>query len=160
MRAIEEKKIKLNKEDYALLKEKLHDLSNAEAAVKLRDLFEEDKDYMEIPFDINKAKDGFPVKTKSGCDVRIICWDRLGDYPIVGLVRRSEDTENVLLFDNFGIPMAAFSEAEELVCVVKKRKVWVSIYLDENGYVQASIPSEVEPCSKVLDEVRVDYFPK
>lgn len=157
---MEEKKIRLSKEDYELLKEKLHDLSNAEATVKLMSLFEEEKDYMEIPFDFDKAKEGLPVKTKSGYDVRVLCWDRLGEYPIVGLVRRSEDAENVVLFNKSGISMAAFSEAEELVCVVKKRKVWVSIYLDENGYVQASIPSEVGPCSKVLDEVRVDYFPK
>ena len=157
---MEEKKIKLSKEDYELLKEKLRDLSNTEAMTKLNDLFEEEKDYIEIPFDFDKAKEGLPVKTKSGCDVRIVCWDRLGEYPIVGLVKRSEDAENVVLFNKSGIPMAALAETESLVCVVKKRKVWISIYLDENGYVQVSIPSEVEPCFKVLDEVRVDYFPK
>ena len=155
---MEEKKIRLSKEDYELLKEKLHDLSNAEATVKLMSLFEEEKDYMEIPFDFDKAKEGLPVKTKSGCDVRIVCWDRLGEYPIIGLVRRSEDAENVVLFNKSGIPMAALAETESLVCVVKKRKVWVSIYLDENGYVQVSIPSEVGPSSKVLDEVQVDFF--
>lgn len=157
---MEEKKIRLSKEDYALLKEKLHELSNAEVTVKLMGLFEEEKDYMEIPFDFNKAKEGLPVKTKGGCDVRIVCWDKLGGYPIVGLIKRSEEMEHVMLFDEFGIPMAAPMETESLVCVVKKRKVWVSIYQDENGYIQVSIPSEVEPCFKVLDAVQVDYFPK
>ena len=157
---MEEKKIKLNKEDYELLNEKLRDLSNAEVTVKLRDLFEEEKDYTEIPFDIEKAKNGVPVKTKSGCDVRIICWDRLGEHPIVGLVKRSEELENVVLFDKFGIPMAPFAEIDSLVCVVKKRKICVSIYLDENGYIQAALPAFVGLNCKVLDTVQVDYLPK
>ena len=157
---MEEKKIKLSKEDYELLMNKLSELPSYQIVDGLENLFEEEKDYMEIPFDFDKAKEGLPIKTKSGCDVRIVCWDRLGEYPIVGLVKRSEDAENVVLFNKSGIPMAALAETESLVCVVKKRKIWISIYLDENGYVQASIPSEVESCSKVLDEVRVDYFPK
>lgn len=157
---MEEKKIKLSKEDYALFKEKLCDLSNAKDIVKLNDLFEEEKDYVEIPFDIDKAKNGLPVKTRGGQDVRIICWDRLGEYPIVGLIKRDKETENVVLFDKFGIPTATFAETESLVCVVKKQKVWVSIYLDEYGCVQVSIPSEVNPGFKVLDAVQVDYFPK
>ena len=157
---MEEKKIKLSKEDYALLKEKLYDLSNAEVTVKLRDLFEEENDYMEIPFDFDKAKNGTPVKTKGGCDVRIVCWDKLGGYPIVGLIKRSEEMEHVMLFDESGIPMAASAETESLVCVVKKRKVWVSIYLDENGYVQAAVPADVDLCYKVLATVQVNYFPK
>lgn len=158
---MENKKIKLSKEDYELLNEKLCDLSNTEAMVKLMDLFEEEKDYMEIPFDFDKAKNGdLPIKTKSGYDVRIICWDRLGEYPIVGLVKRNEETENVMLFDRFGLPMAAPVETECLVCLVKKRKIWVSVYLDENGYVQAAVPSEVSPSYKVLAAVKVNYFPE
>lgn len=158
---MEEKRIRLSKEDYELLKEKLCDLSNTEAMVKLMNLFEEEKDYMEIPFDFDKVKEGLPVKTKSGYDVRIICWDRLGEYPIVGLVKKSEDTENVMLFDKFGTPPLASSvETESLVCVAKKQKVWVSIYLDEYGCVQVSIPSEVNPGFKVLDAVQVNYFPQ
>lgn len=156
---MEEKKIRLSKEDYELLKEKLCDLSDTEAMVKLKDLFEEEKDYIEVPFDFDKAKNGdLPVKTRSGYDVRIICWDKLGDYPIVGLVKRNEETENVMLFNRFGLPMAASGEMECLVCVVEKRKVWVSVYLDENGYVQVAIPSEVSPKYKVLAVVKMYYF--
>ena len=153
-------KIKLDKKEYELLKKTLEFFSNENDKYIVKGLFEEEKDYMEVPFDFDKAKNGLPVRTKCGCDVRIVCWDKLGEYPIVGLVKRSEELENVVLFDKFGIPFAASAETESLVCVVKKRKVWVSIYLDENGYVQVSIPSEVGPSSKVLDEVQVDYFPK
>ena len=157
---MEEKKIKLSKEDYELLMDKLNGLPLSQIVNVLKNLFEEEKDYMEIPFDFDKAKEGLPVKTKSGCDVRIVCWDKLGECPIVGLVKRSEETENVILFNKFGIPMSAPVETESLVCVVKRRKVWVSVYLDENDYVQAAVPADVDLCYKVLATVQVDYFPK
>lgn len=154
------KKIKLSKEDYELLKEKLCDLSNTEAMVKLKDLFEEEKDYTEIPFDFDKAKNELPVMTKSGEEVRIICWDKLGDHPIVGLIKRNSEKENAVVFDKFGIPVNSPVEVDSLVCVVEKRRVWVSIYLDENGYIRAAIPNEVDPYYKILDTVQVSYFPK
>ena len=157
---MEEKRIKLSKEDYELLMNKLSELSSSKTVDELKNLFEEEKDYMEIPFDFNKAKEGLPVKTKSGYDVRIVCWDKLGEYPIVGLVKRSSETEGVILFDKFGIPFTAPVETESLVCVVKKRKVWVSVYLDENGYVQAAVPADVDSCYKVLTTVQINYFPK
>lgn len=158
---MEEKKIRLSKEDYELLKEKLCGLSNTEAMVKLMDLFEEEKDYIEVPFDFDKAKNGdLPIKTKSGYDVRIVCWDKLGDYPIIGLVKCNEEMENVILFDKFGLPIAAPVKTERLVLVVKKRKIWVSVYLDENGCIQAAIPSEVSPKYKVLAVVEMNYFPE
>lgn len=157
---MEEKKIRLSKEDYELLKEKLCDLSNTEAMVKLMNLFEEEKDYMEIPFDFDKAKNGLPVKTKSGYDVRIICWDKLGDHPIVGLIKRNSEKKNAVVFDRFGIPINSPVEVDSLVCIVEKRKAWVSIYLDENGYIQAAVPAIVGSNYKVLDTVQVSYFPK
>lgn len=157
---MEEKRIKLSKKDYELLMEKLCDLSNTEVMFKLKDLFEEEKDYMEIPFDFDKAKEGLPVKTKSGYDVRIICWDKLGDHPIVGLIKRNSDKENVVIYDRFGIPVNSPVEVDSLILVAKKRKVWVSIYQDENGYIQAAVPAIVGSNYKVLDTVQVDYIPK
>lgn len=153
-------KIKLDKKEFELLKRKLELFGDENDKTVMDNLFEEEKDYMEISFDFDKAKNGdLPIKTRSGYDVRIICWDRLGEYPIVGLVKRNEETENVMLFDRFGLPMAAPVETECLVCLVKKRKIWVSVYLDENGYVQAAVPSEVNPSYKVLATMKMYYFP-
>lgn len=39
------------------------------------------------PFDLKEAKQGAPVCTRDGREVRIICWDKEGDFPIVGLVK-------------------------------------------------------------------------
>ena len=153
-------KIKLDKKEYELLKKTLEFFSNENDKYIVKGLFEEEKDYMEVPFDFDKAKNGLPVRTKCGCDVRIVCWDKLGEYPIVGLVKRSEELENVVLFDKFGIPMAPFAEIDSLICVVKKRKIWVSVYLNENGYIQAAVPSDVDSRYKVLATIEMDYFPK
>ena len=38
------------------------------------------------PFDIQKAREGKPVCTRDGRNVRIICFDAKGDYPIVALI--------------------------------------------------------------------------
>ena len=37
------------------------------------------------PFDLQQAKDGKPVCTRDGRKARIICFDRVGDFPIVAL---------------------------------------------------------------------------
>lgn len=48
-------------------------------------------DYKKIQFDLSKAKtpdnpNGLEVITKDGRNVRIICTDKLGEYPVVALV--------------------------------------------------------------------------
>lgn len=42
-----------------------------------------------IEFDLELAKKGFPVCTRKGCPVRILCFDAKHDAPIVGLVDNS-----------------------------------------------------------------------
>jgi hypothetical protein len=46
------------------------------------------------PFDIEKAKSGHPVCNRDGQDVRIICYDKVGDFPIVALHKFSDGSEN------------------------------------------------------------------
>lgn len=40
-------------------------------------------------FDLELAKQGHPVQTRNGRPVRIICWDRKSEYPIVALIGTS-----------------------------------------------------------------------
>lgn len=57
---------------------------------------------MNIPFDIKYRpqieSDNYKIKTSEGYPVRIICWDMIGDNPIVGLVTVNGE-ENCTLFD-------------------------------------------------------------
>lgn len=52
------------------------------------------------PFDLQAAKNGAKLVTKFGDTARIICYDRIGDYPIVALV---SDEEFMLTYDNNGM---------------------------------------------------------
>lgn len=47
------------------------------------------------PFDIERAKRGDKVVTRDGSDVRIVCFDALGEYPVVALVKHFDDYETV-----------------------------------------------------------------
>lgn len=52
---------------------------------------------MKIPFDIkyrDKIESGkYKVKTRDGCPVRIICWDRVDVQPVVALISGKDGTE-------------------------------------------------------------------
>ncbi|WP_300828877.1 hypothetical protein [uncultured Rikenella sp.] len=47
------------------------------------------------PFNLNTAQSGAPVVTRSGCPVRIICFDAMGQRPIIALVKTSDCIERV-----------------------------------------------------------------
>ena len=56
--------------------------------------------YNKIHFDLAKAKtlynpDGLDVITNDGRDVRIVCVDKLGPYPIVALTKCSNEAEYI-----------------------------------------------------------------
>lgn len=48
-----------------------------------------------LPFDIEKAKAGAKVTPRDGCHARIICFDALGDFPIIYL-KKEHDVENIV----------------------------------------------------------------
>lgn len=50
---------------------------------------------MESKFDLEAAKAGKPVETRSGFPVRILCYDALGKRPIIALVKTSMYAEVV-----------------------------------------------------------------
>lgn len=49
-----------------------------------------------VPFDVEKAKAGAEVTTRSGCPVRILCYDKKNEkYPIVALTECKNDNREV-----------------------------------------------------------------
>ena len=71
------------------------------------------------PFDLEKAKTGEPVITRDGRDVRIVCFDRKGKCPLLGLVQFSSDSEEVYAFDING-KAVIFSACDLFMKPVKK----------------------------------------
>lgn len=53
-------------------------------------------------FDLELAKAGFPVKTRNGEKVRILCFDRIASTPIVALVKIRDTLEKVYQYYNNG----------------------------------------------------------
>ena len=79
------------------------------------------------PFDLEAAKNGAKVVTRDGRDARILCFDAMGSYPIVAIVR--SDYEEVV--DKFCLDgknrLCGESEIDLFMAPVK-REGWVNLY--------------------------------
>lgn len=77
------------------------------------------------PFDIELAKQGKPVCLRNGKKARIICFDRMGIYPVVALVQE-EGIEMCRLYTKDG---KCGEEANYDLMMAPERKTgWVNIY--------------------------------
>lgn len=95
-----------------------------EIEIKQKDM--EEKKLNLKPFDIQKAREGKPVCTRDGRKARIICFDRVGDFPIVALTDdRDYKEEGVNLYDING---KGSNECFDLMMLPEKKEGWVNIY--------------------------------
>lgn len=86
------------------------------------------------PFDLQAAKSGKPVCTRSGKPVRIICFDVKGaKHPIIALVKEDE-YERVCSYMPDG---RRFNDEEEwpddLMMLPEKKEGWVNVYTNRIG---------------------------
>ena len=83
------------------------------------------------PFNLEEAKSGKPVCTRDRRDVRIICFDREGAYPIVALVKDSVTEENTYLYDNDGKCASSLCKSSlDLMMVSVEHYGWINIHKD------------------------------
>jgi len=86
-------------------------------------------------FDLEAAKAGAPVVTRSGKKARILCFDRESvEYPIVALiggVSTLSFTETGL-YDSF-----SGSNENDLFMAPQKKEYWVNVYKDRFDIVEA-----------------------
>lgn len=81
-------------------------------------------------FNLEKAKAGYPICTRDGHSVRVICWDfNNGHSPIIALIK-DERGERIGLFDSNGDGLTT-----NLMMAPVKREGWVNIYKETNGNV-------------------------
>lgn len=117
----------------------LHIYSNDTIGIEIRQLKEDtpasDKTVNEClldngklnlkPFDIQKAKEGKPVCTKDGRKARIICFDRMGNYPIVALIQKG-GIELCRLYTKDG---KCVEETNlDLMMLSEKKEGWINVY--------------------------------
>ena len=124
-----------------LAKEDMEDLDK----IKVRDYTKveelnvmEEKKLSLKPFDIQKAREGKPVCTRDGRKARIICFDRVGDFPIVALTDdREYKEEGVNLYDING---KGSNECFDLMMLPEKKEGWVNIDKGGSGKITISSP--------------------
>ena len=71
------------------------------------------------------------VETKSGDSVRIICTDRLGEFPIIGLVR-TDNIEKVTSYTNSGHVCRGKPLECDLIFAPERKEGWVNVYQEDN----------------------------
>ena len=123
----------------------------------------EKEDYKLIPFDLKKAKAGAIVCTCNGKDVRLFCFDFLGDYTISGSIKTFVCAEEIELHgswteeglcnlnektDEFNLCMKVFRKTGYAI-IIKEEKITslsrdiyeteVEAYVDSIPYQKATV---------------------
>lgn len=163
-------KIKLDKKEFELLKRKLELFGDENDKTVMDNLFEEEKDevdYKMVPFDLKLVNDfGCRVTTKSGREVRIVCQDRKGNSPIVGLIVGDNDDEALMPYSKDGVATGFYfcDENMDLVCLIKKKTIAAYVYEDEYRIPHVVSVNDsarcITPKDNIVDTVQVSYFPK
>lgn len=78
------------------------------------------------PFNIELAKQGKPVCTKDGKKARIICFDKIGCYPVIALVQE-EGMEMCHFYTEDG-KCADSGDNKNLMMLPEKKEMWINIY--------------------------------
>lgn len=79
-------------------------------------------------FNLDEAKDGKPVCTRDGRNVRIICFDcKVESFPIVALVSRSFGKEEIISYDEAGY--SSTREPDDRLFMLPEKKIgWINVY--------------------------------
>ena len=85
------------------------------------------------PFDLQAAKSGKPVCTRSGRKARIICFDRKDNTPIVALIESVNHAEILQCVHNNGKCFHYDTSNNDLMMLSEKKEGWVNVYRDCDG---------------------------
>lgn len=115
------------------------------------------------PFNIELAKSGYSVCTRDGRPVRILCYDfiSLNNTPIIGLVKFSEDQEEIVCFMENG----RFSEwdgkghpLDLMMMDTKNIKGYMNIYMNNRGMTYGSVIYETIEDAKAHIQLKPDKY--
>lgn len=97
-------------------------------------------------FDLELAKSGFPVKTRNGEKVRILCFNMIASTPIVALVKIRDTLEKVYQYYNNGRCYNSNGCIKnDLVMDDVKHEGWINIHYDiENPFYSGIFKTKEE----------------
>ena len=78
------------------------------------------------------------VVTRDGKRVRIVCADRLGEFPIVGLVR-TDKVEKVTSYKSSGRVYREVPSEGDLFFAPERKEGWVNVYCQDNRYLCGNV---------------------
>lgn len=94
----------------------------------------EEKELNLKPFDIKKAKEGYPVCTRDGRKARIICFDfRISDEICMIAAIECGKTETIFYYDLDGKCRGDGNNKYDLITLPEKKEGWVNVYRDCDG---------------------------
>ena len=84
------------------------------------------------PFNLEEylANPNRKVITRDGRNVRIICINAKGNFPIIALVETHNDTEVVLRLSEDGHFYNDAEDSRDLFFATEKQEGWINVYLD------------------------------
>ena len=71
------------------------------------------------------------VVTGDGREARIICTDRLGEFPVIGLIR-TDNIEKVTTYTNSGRVYPEMPSGYDIFFAPEKKVGWVNVYRQDN----------------------------
>lgn len=100
------------------------------------------------------------VALRSGSDVRIICTDKKGEFPIVALVEDDDDEgEFTICYRKTGRFLIERESPNDLVFAPIKREGWVNIFRNKEGsYTENSIYETEQRAKEVIGEKHKNYY--
>lgn len=134
---MEEKKVKISKEDATYLLNELHyildERLNGEGSDKVIDnikqLLDIDTEQSNLkPFNLEEAKKGKLVCTRDGRKVRIICFDAKDNLPIIALITNARGDESLARYKSNGRFTSINDSDCDLMMLTEKKEGWVNIY--------------------------------
>lgn len=75
------------------------------------------------------------VVTRSGLQVRILCADKKGEYPVVALVENSDNTEDVHSFRENGLLCKSYKTNADLFFDTEKKEAWLNLHRNDMGFI-------------------------
>lgn len=108
------------------------------------------------PFDIQKAREGKPVCTRDGRKVRIICFDRRINRPIIALIEGDNHEEALQSYFDNGRCCCDVTSGYDLMMLPEKKEGWVNVY-KHNLYDTESEAKRAHVKEGYIDTIKIEW---
>ena len=124
--------------------------------IKIKENMEEKKLNLK-PFNLEKAKQGKPVCTRDGRNVRIVCFDAKCDLPIIALVTNIGGSESLMRYYSNGNFTNLNETGCDLMMLPDKKVGWVNVYKSQMYDTLESAEKGHNRITDYIKTIRVEW---